>query len=48
MLEGKLLPMLYVSDVPRSVAFYRDVIGFDFRGLRDEASKSSWSFSHVL
>ena len=40
MLEGKLLPMLYVRDVPRSVAFYRDVMGFDFQGWWDEASKA--------
>jgi uncharacterized glyoxalase superfamily protein PhnB len=39
-LEGRLLPMLYVRDVPRSVAFYRDVLGFDFQGWWDEASKA--------
>jgi len=40
MLEGKLLPMLYVRDVPRSVAFYRDVMGFDFQGWWDEGRKA--------
>ncbi len=40
MIEGKLLPMLYVRDVPRSVGFYRDVLGFEFAGWWDEACKS--------
>jgi uncharacterized glyoxalase superfamily protein PhnB len=37
MLEGKLLPMLYVRDVPKSVEFYRDVLGFEFRGWWDDS-----------
>jgi uncharacterized glyoxalase superfamily protein PhnB len=40
MLEGKLLPMLYVRDVPRSVAFYRDVLGFEFKGWWDEKNRT--------
>jgi uncharacterized glyoxalase superfamily protein PhnB len=40
MLEGKLLPMLYVRDVPRSVAFYRDVLGFEFQGWWDEENET--------
>jgi uncharacterized glyoxalase superfamily protein PhnB len=40
MLVGKLLPMLYVRDVPASVAFYRDVLGFEFEGWWDEGTRS--------
>jgi uncharacterized glyoxalase superfamily protein PhnB len=40
MLEGDLLPMLYVRDVPRSVAFYRDVLGFEFEGWWDEEART--------
>jgi catechol 2,3-dioxygenase-like lactoylglutathione lyase family enzyme len=37
MLEGKVLPMLYVKSVPRSVEFYRDLLGFDFIGWWSES-----------
>ena len=40
MLEGKLLPMLYVHDLVRSVEFYRDVLGFEFAGWWDESKRS--------
>jgi uncharacterized glyoxalase superfamily protein PhnB len=40
MLEGHLLPMLYVRDVPRSTAFYRDVLGFEFAGWWNEETRS--------
>jgi len=32
--------MLFVADVSRSVAFYRDVLGFEFAGWWDDASRS--------
>jgi predicted enzyme related to lactoylglutathione lyase len=32
---GELLFPIYVSDVMRSAAFYRDVLGFDFLGFYD-------------
>lgn len=38
MIEGHLLPMLYVDDVPRATAFYRDVLGFEFAGWWNEAT----------
>ena len=38
MLEGKLLPMLYVCSLPRSVEFYRDKLGFEFRGWWDDSA----------
>lgn len=42
MIEGHLLPMLYVSDVRRSVEFYHSLLGFDFEGWWDP-SKGSYS-----
>ncbi|MFP4601206.1 MAG: VOC family protein [Persicimonas sp.] len=38
MLEGKLQVMLYVSDLERSVEFYRDRLGFGFSGYWDDAT----------
>jgi predicted enzyme related to lactoylglutathione lyase len=32
---GEILPVFYVSDVRRSVRFYRDVLGFVFRHFWD-------------
>jgi catechol 2,3-dioxygenase-like lactoylglutathione lyase family enzyme len=37
MFPGPLSCLLYVSDLKRSVAFYRDVLGFDFHGFWDDA-----------
>ena len=30
---GEIKPVVYVSDVAKSVPFYRDILGFDFLGL---------------
>jgi lactoylglutathione lyase len=45
MLEAKLQVMLYVSDLKRSVEFYRDRLGFGFSGYWDNATNEvveSW------
>jgi len=36
LINGKLLPLLYVSDVEQSVSFYRDKLGFEFKGWWDD------------
>lgn len=35
MFEGSIRPMLYVSDLQQSVLFYRDKLGFGFKGFWD-------------
>lgn len=36
---GEIKPVLYVSDVERSVPFYRDVLGFTFTGFANSAGQ---------
>jgi predicted enzyme related to lactoylglutathione lyase len=36
---GQIKPVLYVSDVEKSVPFYRDVLGFDFEGFANRDGK---------
>lgn len=38
LINGKLLPLFYVFDVVRSVSFYRDKLGFEFKGWWDDES----------
>ena len=39
MYKGTVGIMLFVRDVERSVRFYRDVMGFDFKGYWDDKSR---------
>jgi hypothetical protein len=32
---GEILPVFYVTDVMRSVEFYRDILGFEFKHFYD-------------
>jgi uncharacterized glyoxalase superfamily protein PhnB len=36
---GRIGTMLYVADLEYSVVFYRDVLGFRFKGFWDEANR---------
>src|SRR5262245_23270417 len=38
----ELVPLLFVQDIERSVAFYRDNLGFEIRGKWEPDGKLSW------
>ena len=40
MYRGSIMATLLVRDVVGSVAYYRDVLGFDFRGYGDDKTGS--------
>ncbi|NIR50471.1 hypothetical protein GWO43_18350 [candidate division KSB1 bacterium] len=49
LLNGRLLLLLHVKDVERSVAFYRDKLGFTFKGWWDDQTNSyvpEWTQPH--
>ena len=39
----ELVPMLMCDDVPRSIQFYTDVLGFDLAAHMDDVGKSGWA-----
>ena len=48
MIKGNLTPLLYVKSVPRSIEFYRDVLGFSSVRYWDDREKryvTNWSAS---
>jgi uncharacterized glyoxalase superfamily protein PhnB len=41
----RLTPMLHVADVPRSLAFYRDALGFTL--VSPESAVTEWGWAHI-
>jgi len=39
-----LVSMLMCDDVPASIAFYADVLGFEVKNRMDEVGKSGWAY----